>query len=164
NPVVAAAPWRPRPVAPAPDYAACVGPARTAVAHVAGRHRLTAAEAEDLHGELWVRLLANEGRTLRNFQRMARIETYLVAVATNLLIDRQRQRDGKWRPTARSVRAGVGAIEIERLVVRDGVAPDAAIERVARCRPASERPALARFGQSIVSRVRRSEVGPDGRP
>jgi RNA polymerase sigma factor (sigma-70 family) len=144
-----------------PDYSTCVAPARAAVARVAARFRLSPADAEDLHGDLWVRLLAKRGDVLRKFRRTARIETYLSTIATNIVIDSQRKTKGKWRPTARARREGAAAIELERLISRDGLPPDQAVARLAAEWPDQQRASLACLAQSIVPRMRRHEIGSD---
>jgi RNA polymerase sigma factor (sigma-70 family) len=153
-------PWAHAPI-PISDYSSYVEPARAAVAHVAARYRLTASDAQDLHGDLWVRLLANQGRVVRDFRRSCRIDTYLTTIATHLLFDSRRRNGGKWSPTARALRLGAGAMELERLIARDGLSPDVALERVASRRPDSERPSLEDLARSILPKPRMSEVGPD---
>src|SRR3954453_24056478 len=128
-------PWPDRHAVAALDYGTYVAAARSAVACVAARFRLSPADADDLFGDLWVRLLGNDGRVLRSFRKDARIETYLTTIACNLVIDRRRKTGGKWRPSARALRGRPAVVELERLIVRDGVAADVAVDRVAGARP-----------------------------
>ena len=111
---------------------------RTAASHIAMRFRLSHSDAEDLHGDLWVRLLANEGHVLRSYRGTARIETYLMTIARNLVLDGRRRVHGKWRPSARARRFGLPAIELERLIAHQGFSAAIAIGRVAARWPDAE--------------------------
>jgi RNA polymerase sigma factor (sigma-70 family) len=125
------------------------------------RFRLSHSDAEDLHGDLWVRLLANEGYVLRSYRGTARIETYLMTIARNLVLDGRRRVHGKWRPSARARRFGLPAIELERLIAHQGFSAAIAIGRVAARWPDADRAALTAFADSIELRMRRIEVGTD---
>ena len=139
----------------------CVEAARTASTRVAARFRLSGADAEDLHGDLWVRLLANDGLVLRGFRHTARIEHFLAAIATNLVIDARRKKQGSWRPSARANRHGAAAIELERLIVRDHLGRDLAVARVMATHPGHEKAALQRLARTLAPRCQRTEVGPE---
>jgi RNA polymerase sigma factor (sigma-70 family) len=141
------------------DYEVYVTPVRRAVKSVARRHRLSASQAEDLQSELWVRLLSEQGRALRDFKGQAKVETYLVAVAHNLTLDARRRLFGKWRPSVAAVRSGAVAMQLERLIVRDGMTYDAAVEWFATAHPHVSRSELDRLARSIVRRTRRCHVG-----
>ena len=154
-------PWPDRRAAPVPDYAAYIAASRTAVACVAARFRLSPTAADDLFGDLWVRLLADDGRVLRQFRQDARIETYLTTIACNLVIDRRRKTDGKWRASARALRERPEAAELERLIVRDGIAADMAVECVAGARPEAQRGDLLRYARTVTRKTRPREVASD---
>jgi RNA polymerase sigma factor (sigma-70 family) len=157
--VAAASVCRQRPEAPS-DGIEC-SRVRTAAAHIAMRFRLSRSDAEDLHGDLWVRLLANEGHVLRSYRGTARIETYLTTIARNLVLDGRRRVHGKWRASARARRFGSPGIELERLIAHQGFSIGAAIGRVAARWPDADRAALTVFADSIERRPRRVEVGTD---
>ena len=99
-----------------------------AVASVTRTLRLSAGEAEDLQSDLWVRLLERDGRVLRSFRGRARIGTYLVTIARNLVFDRRNKEWGRWRPSSAARRAGPEAVELERMMSRDGWSLEAAAE------------------------------------
>ena len=115
-----------------PDYTEYLKPVRTAVRRVAQRCRLSPADAEDLHSEVWLKLLAGEGRLVKEFRCRSRIETYLTTVALNLVRDRRDREWGKWRPSQAARRRGAVAVLAERLIARDGLTADAA-EQWLRC-------------------------------
>ena len=102
------------------------GEVTKAVAFVAKTFRLSAGEAEELESDMWVRLLDREARVLRSFRGRARIGTYLVKIARNLLLDRRNKEWGRWRPSAAARRTGAVGEALDRLLSRDGWSLDAA--------------------------------------
>jgi RNA polymerase sigma factor (sigma-70 family) len=142
-------------------YESYVNPVRTAVGVVARRNRLTPAEREDLHSELWVRLLDDDGRRLRRFSGRATLETYFATVAQNLLHDMRNRAFGRWRPTVRAQQAGAVAIRLEELIVRDGWTVDAAIEWCRAHYPNVAHAKLKALAQSTHPKARRRPVGPE---
>jgi RNA polymerase sigma factor (sigma-70 family) len=103
-----------------------VGEVARAVAFVANTFRLSAGDAEELASDVWVKLLDREARVLRRFRGRARIGTYLVKVARNLLLDRRNKEWGRWRPSSAARRTGAVGVALDRLLTRDGLSLDAA--------------------------------------
>jgi RNA polymerase sigma factor (sigma-70 family) len=149
------------------DYASYLEPVRRAVGRTARRSRLNSADADDLHSELWVRLLRDRGLLVRRFRGTASLESYLGKVARNLVIDRRRKAWGKWRPTASALRAGAVVVQLEQMIARDGVAPDVAVACFHAEHPELRRDFLEEVARSVAPKVRRRVV-PDsllaGRP
>ena len=102
------------------------GEVTKAVAFVAKTFRVSAGEAEELESDVWVRLLDRDARVMRSFRGRARIGTYLVKIARNLLLDRRNKEWGRWRPSAAARRTGAVGEALDRLLSRDGWSLDAA--------------------------------------
>jgi len=144
-----------------PDYQAYLGPVRGAVKLVARRFRLTASDENELESELWIRLLADSGLALRRFHGRARIETYLVSIARNLLLDHRSKLWGRWRPSARATRYGAAAIQLERLIICHGLPSDIALECLGAIHPQVPRAVLEDFAAPLTRRARRKQVSVD---
>jgi RNA polymerase sigma factor (sigma-70 family) len=124
------------------------------------RQRLSAVEAEDFAADVRLRLVADDYAVLRRFEGRSSLSTYLNTVVTHLFQDWRNARWGKWRTSAEAKRFGPVAIELERLIVRDGLTFDQAFETL-RARPGmtesrAECEAMAtrfpvRFGRHFVS-------------
>jgi RNA polymerase sigma factor for flagellar operon FliA len=63
---------------------------------------------------------------LRKFRRQSALRTYLASVIKRMYLDYRIAAWGKWRPSARSRRAGDTAVLFERLTIRDGLTFDEA--------------------------------------
>lgn len=121
------APERP-PEASADLYLAHASEIEAAIRWVCRRHRLTGADREDFEGMARLKLLEDECRVLRRFQHRSSLQTFLVAVIQHIYLDQRNSVWGKWRPSAAARRLGDQAIELERLLWRDGLTLDQAIE------------------------------------
>lgn len=87
---------------------------------VARRKRLDSESVEEFSGFAFVKMLDDDAAVLRNFQGRSTLKTYLVTVVQRLYLDFQIHRYGKWRPSRRALRLGPLAIELDRLLHRDG--------------------------------------------
>lgn len=87
---------------------------------LARRKRLSREEAEDFLSEVRLKLLQDDAAALRNFEGRSKLRTYLSAVVSRHLVDFRRRRWGRWRPSAAAKRMGGTAVELERLIERDG--------------------------------------------
>ncbi len=77
-------------------------------------------DAEDFRSWVYLRLIQDDYRVLRHFEGRSSFGTFITVVVRNLALDYQNKIWGKWRPTAAARKLGPLAIELERLVVRDG--------------------------------------------
>lgn len=87
---------------------------------VGRRHRFPPEDVEDFSSHVMVRLMENDYAILRKFLGRSSFRTYLTVVVQRLFIDYQIQRWGKWRPPARVRRLGPIAVQIDKLINRDG--------------------------------------------
>jgi RNA polymerase sigma factor (sigma-70 family) len=102
-----------------------------AVRIVVRRKRLDQAESGDLRSEVWLKLLSSPS-AITQFRGDSCLTTYVVSIARRVLLDLRIKELGKWRPTAQSRAGGRTAIELDRLVRRDGVPKAEAIETLRR--------------------------------
>ena len=100
------------------------------VRFIARRHRLTATDAEEFASLARLKLIENDYAVLRSFRGTSSLRTYLVTVLSHLFLDDRTARWGRWRPSATTKRLGPTALLLERLIARDGLSEDAAIETV----------------------------------
>jgi RNA polymerase sigma factor (sigma-70 family) len=149
------------PIALEPDYQAYLGPVRAAVRLVARRFRLTSSDENELQSALWIRLLADSGLALRRFHGRAKIETYLVRIAGNLVLDQRSKLWGRWRPSAKATRHGAAAIQLERLIVCNGMSCDVALQCLDGMDPQVPRAVLEDLAASLKPRARRERVSVD---
>lgn len=130
-----------------------------AVDRVCRRAGWFAADAEDFRSWVYVKLLEQECRILREHQGRSSVATYVTVVVTNLMRDFRNARFGKWRPSRRSVRLGTLAVELDRLMNRDQLTLDQAIRSVARrCDCGATEQELRDLATQVPVRVRRSFV------
>ena len=92
----------------------------------ARRHRLPPQDRQELLSIFWTHLAKDDCRVLRQFRGSSGIATYLRTVIDRVVLDMRTSSWGKWRPSARARRLGAPAEAFERLVIRDGRAPEEA--------------------------------------
>jgi RNA polymerase sigma factor (sigma-70 family) len=95
---------------------------------VARRHLLSASDADEFSSVVHLRLIERDYAVLRKFQHRSNLHTYLATVVERMYLDHCITRWGKWRPSALAVRRGPVAVQLERLISRDGLASGEAIE------------------------------------
>jgi RNA polymerase sigma factor (sigma-70 family) len=98
------------------------------IAAVARRHRLSTYEHEEFRSLVRLRLLEDDARVLRAFEKRSSLATYLTIVISRIFLDSRNQEWGRWRPSAQARRLGAVAILLDRLMTRDGHLIDEAIE------------------------------------
>jgi RNA polymerase sigma factor for flagellar operon FliA len=84
------------------------------------RHGIRGADAEDLAAWVRIKLMEDDYAVLRRFQGRSELRTYLAAVVARYVVSYLRQMKGEWRTSAAAERLGAPAIDLERLVLRDG--------------------------------------------
>ena len=98
------------------------------VASIARRNALSQWEADDLGGQVKLRLVSDDYAVLRKFRGKSRLTTYLTTVIHNMFRDYRIQQWGKWRPSAAARRQGDVGVQLEALLYRDRFSFDEAIE------------------------------------
>lgn len=105
-----------------------LGLLKSVVQSVARRQHLSLEDADDMFGDLQVKLIENDYFVLRQFQHRASLRTYLSVLATRHVLDRRNAMWGKWRPSTYAKRMGPMAILLERLLMRDGLTLQEAVQ------------------------------------
>jgi RNA polymerase sigma factor (sigma-70 family) len=98
------------------------------VRFIARRHRLTPTDADDFASLARLKLIENDYGVFRAFKGESALRTYLVAVLNHLFLDHRTALWGRWRPSAAAKGLGATALLLERLVYRDGLGHEAAVE------------------------------------
>lgn len=94
------------------------------------RSGLPACDAEELRSWALLKLVADDYRILGKWEGRSSFSTYLTVVLVNLMRDYRIHVWGKWRPSAASRRRGEESVLLERLLVRDGLSDEEALERL----------------------------------
>lgn len=91
------------------------------LAYTRRAHRLSADDGDEFTSWARLRLLEDDCAVLAKFQGLSSFKTFIVVVVNRLFLDWRIKEWGKWRPTPRARRLGRLAVELERLVLRDGI-------------------------------------------
>lgn len=89
------------------------------VGSIARRNAMRQWEADDLEGQVKLRLISDDYAIFRKFQGKSQLTTYLTTVIQNLFRDFRIQQWGKWRPSAAAKRFGDVGVQLEALLYRD---------------------------------------------
>jgi RNA polymerase sigma factor for flagellar operon FliA len=95
---------------------------------VCRRHRLTEDDRDELGQRIRLKLVDNDYAVLRRFAGRSTMRTYLVSVAEHVFQDWRNSEWGKWRPCQEARRIGPLAVELDRLLTRDLLPYDQAVE------------------------------------
>lgn len=126
---------------------------------VCRRHRLPAEQAEDLASQIRLKLLKDDAAVLRRFEGRASMRTYLVTVAERVLMDWRVHEWGKWRPCQEARRLGPLAVELDRLLTRDSMPYEEAVELLVARGQAQSRGELDAIRPRLANRTGRWKVG-----
>jgi RNA polymerase sigma factor (sigma-70 family) len=91
------------------------------VRFVCRRHKVSGAETEEFASEVKLKMVERQYEVLRRFEGRSSLRTYLTVVIARLYLDYCNQQWGKWRASAEARRLGPAAIQLETLMVRDGL-------------------------------------------
>ena len=120
------------------------------------RQRRPAHEEDDALSEVLLKLVERNYRVLRRYSSQSQLSTYLATVIQNHLRDDRNRRWGKWRPSKAALSHGTVAVELEKLLVRDGFSLDEAVEVLIRNHGVKKMPAdLFRLAEKLPPRALR---------
>lgn len=91
-------------------------------------HRLSRDDGDEFSSWARLKLLEDDCAILKKFRGLSTFKTFIVTVIQRLFLDWRIREWGKWRPTADARRLGPVAIELERLVLRDQVDFEQAVD------------------------------------
>ena len=127
---------------------------------VVRRGRLPPADAEDFSQGVQLKFLELGTRHSPGSTGRSSLRTYLTTVVWRLLLDWRTAAYGKWRPSAAARRLGPQAVRLDRLLNRDGLTVDEAIQVASRTPDASPEHVLRLIADRLPRR-RRHVVVPD---
>jgi RNA polymerase sigma factor (sigma-70 family) len=116
----------PTSVTEAPNYEDHLGLIDEVIDLICWRNRLSGAEADDFRQEAHLKLL--EGRIVEKHEGRSSLRTYLTTVLQRIYLDYRVKQWGKWRPSVEAKRNGALAILLERLILREGLSFEEALE------------------------------------
>lgn len=125
---------------------------------------MDAAQLEEFTGYVHLKLIENDYAAIRAFRGRSGFGTYLTTVIARLLNDYRNHEWGKWHDSAEAKRLGDLAVELERLLVRDGRSLEEAFTVLLQKYPGATRESLEQLASRFPSRFRRRMVGLDQRP
>lgn len=129
---------------------------------VARRHQLAAPDADEFASVVHLKIIENDYAVLRKFQHRSNLNTYLATVIERLFLDHCNAQWGKWRASALAQKRGPLAVQLERLICRDGMAATEAIEMLLTNQKVSAtRAELEAIAAELPSRVNRKAGGED---
>lgn len=123
------------------------------------RNGLAGDDADELRSWLRMRLIEDDYAVFRKFGGRSSIGTYLTVVLTNLFRDYRIQQWGRWRPSAQAKRIGPIAVQLERLLHRDGHSLQEAIQVIRSA--GTQLPGDAELGRIAAGLPLRNARGPD---
>lgn len=125
---------------------------------IARRNRLSAADGDDFRQNAHLKLL--ETQALARYEGRSSLRTYLTVVLQRVYLDYRTREWGKWRPSVEAQRSGPLAVLLERLIVRDGLTFDQALETIRTNHAVSApREELERIAAKLPMRVTRKPQG-----
>jgi RNA polymerase sigma factor for flagellar operon FliA len=129
------------------------------LSYVRRAHRLSADDGDEFASWARLRLLEDDCAILRKFRGLSTFKTFVVTVIQRLFLDWRIKEWGKWRPTADARRLGPVAIELERLILRDGVDFEQAVETLVSKGTALTRNECERVWRELPRRAGRQRAG-----
>src|SRR5260221_6932885 len=128
------------------------------IASVCRRKGLTAEEIDEFAAEVRLRFVKDGEAIIQAFRDRGSFEGYLAAVIARQLVDFRNRTWGKWRTSARANRLGELAVEVERLMQRDGRSIDEALVLLQDRFPEITRADIEEIASLIRPRQRRFNV------
>lgn len=89
-------------------------------AHACRQKGFSREETEEFISTVKIKIMEEDYAVLRKFKGKSSLQTYLTTVVRNFLQDYLNHIWGKWRPTAEAERLGPVAIQLDKLLNRDG--------------------------------------------
>ena len=126
-----------------------------AVAFACRRNRLDPNEAEEFAAIVNLKLVENDYAILRSYEARSGFATFISVVVQRMALDYRIHLWGKWHTTAEAKRLGPLAIELERLLHRDGRTLDEALVILAPNHAEVTRQSLAALADRLPQRTPR---------
>lgn len=112
------------------------------IATTSHKRGLSDADADIFASMVKIRLFEDDCAIVRNFRGESKFSTYLNVIVQRTFTDFCVKRIGKWHPSAAASRLGPLALALERMIHREGCAPDEAVARLQMANPGLDRVTL----------------------
>ena len=119
------------------------------------KRALLDADCDEFASMVKIKLFENDCEIIRRFRKESKFSTYLGIIVQRTFSDFCTKRLGKWHASAAATRGGPTALELERLVYREGMAPDEAIARLRNAHPGVTHEELTELLAGLPQRQRR---------
>src|SRR5262245_33957491 len=135
-------------------------PAIDGIARAAARRRrLTPDESEEFRSIVRMRLIEDDYAVIREFRGSSSFKTFLTVVIARHCLDFRASAWGRWRASSKARRLGDTAVALERLMMRDGMPFDQAVQKVRKTDPSATIEGLSGVAGQLPTRIRRVRVG-----
>jgi RNA polymerase sigma factor (sigma-70 family) len=134
------------------------------IASVCRRKGMSADDAEEFSAVMKLRLVEDDYAVIRAFKGRSSFATYIAAVVGHALLDYRNREWGKWRPSANAERLGEVAIQLERLLYRDGLTLDESSSALIAAHPELPRDEIEKIAAELAPRAPRRRVDLDQLP
>jgi len=128
------------------------------IGSICRRKGMDPADIEEFAAEVKFRLVEDDYAIIRAFQERSSFKTFMAAVIRNLLRDYQNHERGKWHDAAEALRLGEVAVELARIIQRDGRTIDEALTILMPKHPGITRDDLEKLATRLPARVPRKRV------
>lgn len=128
---------------------------KRAVAFACRRHRLDPDDSEEFAAVVNLKLLENDCAILRAYEARSGLATFISVVVQRMALDYRIHAWGKWHTTAEAKRLGPLAIDLERLLHRDGRTIDEALVILAPRHDGVTRDSLVAIAERLPERTPR---------
>lgn len=125
------------------------------IAFACRRYRLTPDDAEEFAAIVKLRLVDNDYAIVRAYEERSSFATYINIVVQRMALDYRISTWGKWHSSAEAKRLGALAIDLERLLHRDGRTLDDALVILATSHEGVTRDALEALNARLPPRAPR---------
>lgn len=122
------------------------------IAKICRRRGMSSADVDDFTAHVYLRLIENDYAALRRFGGRSSFGTYIASLVDHWLLDELVHKHGKWRTSAEARRLGETAINLERLLYRDGLTLDDALPVLRAKEPTLTRDDLAQIAARLPKR------------
>ncbi|MEM6797676.1 MAG: hypothetical protein AAF725_27155, partial [Acidobacteriota bacterium] len=122
------------------------------------RYRFSAAEAEEIRSQTYLRLVKNNYAAFRRFQGRCSLRTYLTTITASVALDYRASRWGRKRPSRIAVEAGLPGMLLEVLLTEGVFSHREAVQMSRSHLPNSSEASLEDLIVKLPLRLRRVEV------
>lgn len=128
------------------------------IAAICRRNGMDADATEEFAAEVKLRLVKDDYAVIRAFQGRSSFATFIAAVVRRLLLDYRNHEWGKWHASAEALRIGDLAVDVERLIYRDGRSVEDVLAILVRLYPDVTRSDVESLLVRLPRRFRRKRV------